>query len=86
MPRISEFYGIVIWMYHNDHDPPHFHAEYGEFMARIAIESGDALDGSLPTRAMRLVQEWAHLHHDQLLVNWEKARASAPLDRIDPLP
>lgn len=86
MPRISEFYGIVIWMYHNDHDPPHFHAEYGEFMARIAIESGDALDGPLPTRAMRLVQEWAHLLHDQLLVNWEKPAHPPRSIESNPLP
>ena len=86
MPRICEFYGIVIWMYHNDHDPPHFHAEYGEFMARIAIGSGETLDGSFPPRAMRLVREWADLHRNELLANWELARAFAHLDKIEPLP
>ena len=29
MPELSRFYGIVIKMYYNDHNPPHFHAEYG---------------------------------------------------------
>jgi hypothetical protein len=29
MPRISEFFGVLIYMYYNDHAPPHFHAEYG---------------------------------------------------------
>jgi hypothetical protein len=28
VPRISEFYGIVIEMYFRDHPPPHFHARY----------------------------------------------------------
>ncbi len=31
MPEISRFFGIVIKTYYNDHFPPHFHAEYGEF-------------------------------------------------------
>jgi len=30
MPCVSEFFGIAIYMYFNDHSPPHFHAEYGE--------------------------------------------------------
>ena len=33
MPSICTFYGIVIYMYYNDHNPPHFHAEYAEFEA-----------------------------------------------------
>jgi len=28
MPELSRFYGIVIKMYYNDHNPPHFHVEY----------------------------------------------------------
>lgn len=30
MPEISRFFGIVIAMYYNEHNPPHFHARYGE--------------------------------------------------------
>jgi hypothetical protein len=37
VPTISVFYGIVIAMFFNDHDPPHFHARYAEHQARIAI-------------------------------------------------
>jgi len=29
MPEISRFYGIVIRMFYDDHNPPHFHAFYG---------------------------------------------------------
>lgn len=28
MPTISFFYGIYISMYVDEHNPPHFHAEY----------------------------------------------------------
>ena len=29
MPQISQFFGIVIYMYFNEHLPSHFHAEFG---------------------------------------------------------
>lgn len=86
MPRISAFYGIVIRMYWPDHPPPHFHARYGEYEALIAIESLEVLHGELPTRARRLVEEWALLHRDELRENWSRARQHRPLLPIDPLP
>lgn len=74
MPRISYFYGISIAMFWNERDHPvaHFHAEYGEHLASIAID-GSLLGGTLPTRALRLVREWARLHHDELLADWQRA-------------
>lgn len=58
MPEICRFYGIVITMYFADHSPPHFHAEYAEYEARIAIENLTVVSGTLPPRAMGLVAEW----------------------------
>jgi len=55
MPEICRFYGIVIKMYFADHAPPHFHAEYAEHEARIAIDSLAVISGKLPPRAMGLV-------------------------------
>ncbi len=86
MPRICEFYGIVIAMFYNDHEPPHFHAIYAEFRASITIETMEAIQGELPRRAMALVREWAAAHQDELSDNWSKARDHAPLKRIEPLP
>ncbi len=85
MPRISTFYGIVIAMYYRDHAPPHFHAIYGEHEATIVIGELDVLSGYLPTRALRLVFEWAELHSGELAANWQKARDREPLDTIAPL-
>jgi hypothetical protein len=62
MPRISAFYGIVIWMYHDEihrRGRPHFHASYGENEASIDIETLSVIAGGLPPRARRLVVEWA---------------------------
>jgi hypothetical protein len=85
MPRISEFFGIIIAMYYNDHAPAHFHARYGEHEALVAIESLELLRGALPRRALALVLEWAVLHRDDLRSNWAKARDGVALDRIPPL-
>jgi len=85
VPRLSAFYGIVIYMYRPDHPPPHFHAQYGEHVAQIALGSLEVLSGSLPPRALRLVREWAGLHADELTANWDLAQALEPLVPVEPL-
>jgi len=85
MPRICSFYGIVIWIYWKDHQPPHFHAEYGEFEALIKIEDLSVYGGSLPSRALGLVIEWASQHKSELKENWVLAQQELPLNKIEPL-
>ena len=85
MPRISSFYGIIIYMYFKEHNPPHFHAVYGEFEAEIAIESLAVLIGKLPPKAMGLVSEWASLHQEELMNNWNNLRKDGSWFSIDPL-
>jgi hypothetical protein len=85
MPEISRFLGIVIGMFYNDHNPPHFHAYYGENEAGIAIRDGKVLWGSLPRRAMGHVQEWREAHSAELDDDWRRARAREPLAPIEPL-
>jgi len=85
MPEISRFLGIIIAMYYNEHNPPHFHARYGEYKIEIAIQTLSVLVGKLPPRAMGLVMEWASCHQDELMADWELARQSAELKRIEPL-
>ena len=87
VPRISSFYGIVIAMYHQEeHRRPHFHAAYAGADASIAIDTLEVLAGSLPRRALSFAREWARLHRDELIANWELARRDLPLNPIDPLP
>jgi hypothetical protein len=85
MPTISAFYGILIRMFFNDHPPPHFHARYGEFEATIEIASLNILEGTLPSRALNLVREWAMMHREELLHDWRLCRQNAPPARIEPL-
>ena len=82
---ISQFYGISICMYYNDHAPPHFHAEYAEDEALFRIDTLQVLQGSVPRRVRALVVEWATLHHDELEANWNLARQAIPLQDIEPL-
>jgi hypothetical protein len=85
MPRISEFYGIAIYMYYSDHSPPHFHAIYAAWEAEVEIASGDLLEGRLPPAARRLLRIWAKRHRAELLDNWQRARLGLPVARIAPL-
>ena len=71
MPVISRFDGIVIKMYFNDHTPPHFHALYGEYNGVFDIESLEMIEGDLPKRAKKLVQEWADENKEALKYMWE---------------
>lgn len=70
MPEISRFYGIIIYMFFNDHNPPHFKAKFGEFEANILIENGSILNGDLPVSKLKLVSAWAEIHKDELLIMW----------------
>jgi hypothetical protein len=85
VPRLSEFYGITIYMYYRDHAPPHFHAIYGQFEATIGTDPIRILEGKLPRRAQSLVLEWAALYQQELRENWERARNHEPLRAIPPL-
>ena len=87
MPIISSFYGILIKMYFGDHSPPHFHAEYAEFKAQIAIADFRLMQGSLPPKAMSLVIEWACLHQIELEKNWKllSEENSGTFNKIEPL-
>jgi len=85
MPLICEFFGIKIYMYWDEHIPPHFHAEYGALKALISIKDAVVINGSLPSRQLKLVLAWCELHQDELLVNWDAAMEHGEIHRIKPL-
>ncbi len=84
MPKICRWRGIAIEMYRPDHVPPHFHALYAEFEARIAIETLIVLTGHLPRSIMREVKAWATAHRAELLENWELCRRNQQPKPIAP--
>ena len=84
MPEISRFLGIAIGIFYSEHGVAHFHAVYGEYEISVEVESGK-IHGQFPARALRLVLEWASLHREELIENWQLARQGQPLRRIAPL-
>jgi hypothetical protein len=85
LPRICEFYGIVIYMYYGEHGQAHFHAIYSEHQAIVAIRGLRVIEGSLPVRALAFVKAWGRIHTDELNANWDLARQGVRLRPIDPL-
>jgi len=84
MPEVSRFLGIVIRMYIREHEPAHFHAEYGEYEITVEIETG-VVTGKFPRRALNAVLEWYVLHQEELIANWEAAKNRKPLSKIKAL-
>jgi hypothetical protein len=72
MPVIARFYGILIKMYFKEHGVPHFHALYAEYNGVFEIDSLDMIEGDLPSRAQKLVKEWAAMYKNDLLEMWER--------------
>ena len=84
IPEISRFFGIVIRIHADNHDPPHVHACYGEAEAAVGIRYFGLLHGRLPPRASGLVVEWVALHQDELLDAWERGQRGEALGKIAP--
>lgn len=84
MPVIARFYGMVIKMYFlgSEHNPPHIHVVYGEYLGVIDIQTLEMLEGDLPRKGLNLIQEWAALHQAALLDMWntQNFRTLPPLE------
>lgn len=85
MPSVSRFFGIIIYFYFRDHNPPHFHARYGEYEAEILIKDLSVDMGYLPPRVLGLVLEWAYMHKEELMENWKIGQAGGMFKQISPL-
>lgn len=85
MPIISEFFGIKITMYWDEHFPEHFHAKYGKFEALVSIREAAVIKGALPAKQLKLVLAWCEIHQDELLANWASAKKHGKISKIEPL-
>lgn len=85
MPEVSRFFGIVIRMYFDEHNPPHFHAIYSGNEAQVGIDPIVVHAGQLPHRAISMVIEWAALHQPELIDNWNRLKKDQAVQRIEPL-
>ena len=85
MPEISRFLGIVIAMFYNDHEPCHFYAFYGEYAVRIQISNGEILNGQVPPRILKYIEEWRELRLSELNKAWKNVQNHQPPGKISPL-
>lgn len=84
MPCISSFYGLLIYMYGADYNPPHFHVNYGGKWSVFDFD-GNIQEGELPLAKQRLIGAWVEIHRDELIANWELAKNKETLTKILPL-
>ena len=84
MPEVSRFFGIVIRMLYNEHAPPHFHAEYGDYEISVDID-GVGMNGGLPRKQLAMLLDWRDEHRSELMANWERMRRGAQPLPILPL-
>lgn len=81
MPEICRFLGIIITMYFDEHNPPHFHVRYNEYRASFEITTLNIISGSIPAKVRGLVEEWAEMHTEELLEMWDLKE----FHKVDPL-
>lgn len=84
MPEIARFYGIIIYIFYDEHNPPHFHAEYAGNRTLITLKDG-IVTGQMPKRALKLIFEWMEIHAEELMEDWELSLKGEPLKKIKPL-
>lgn len=85
MPEICRFFGIIIRMFYEDHNPPHIHAEFQGNKALVDF-NGNVIKGDMGSRtALRLLREWIDIHAGDLHQDWELARAGEQIRPIQPL-
>jgi hypothetical protein len=85
MPTISQFYGITIQMFYDDHAPPHFHASYGEDEIIVSLSPIAIMKGKVPNRVRSMVFEWAALHQQDLMDNWMQCQSGESPQKLEPL-
>jgi len=85
MPEICRFFGIIIYLNTNDHNPPHIHADYSGKEGVFEILTGNMIQGKLPIKITNMVQKWIDIHQEELLKDWSFAAEGKTIFKITPL-
>lgn len=83
--QVSLFMGIRVIMGCDGEEAPYFRATYAGQDVLVDIVRGCVLEGSIPSRQLKLVMAWTELHKDELMQDWELAVDNLPLNPIAPL-
>lgn len=84
MPCICQFDGASIYVYYNDHVPPHIHVKKGGLDAEVEIITGDVLEGSIEKNLHNTVRKWVVKERGPLLEAYAKAQAGIPPGKVNP--
>lgn len=85
MPTICMFRGIKIYINWREHQPPHFHAKYGNDELIVSIKDIEVIEGALPSKQLKMLLGWAAFHQEELMENWNLAEQQQELFPIEPL-
>lgn len=85
MPIISKFFGIIIRLFYDEHNPPHLHAEYQRKKAVFDFQGNIIRGGLFSKTATCLIREWIDLHSAELEADWKLAKAGREIRKIAPL-
>jgi Domain of unknown function (DUF4160) len=85
VPVVSAFFGIIVRMFYNDHEPPHIHVEHQGDHAKMDF-AGNVMAGQLGPAVVRRLRDWTRLYRSALESNWKAIKAGKPLERIPSLP
>lgn len=71
MPIIATVAGVKIYMYYQDHNPPHFHARHDGESEVFDLE-GNTLEGKIDKKKSKKVRKWARGNKKLLKDKWNK--------------
>jgi Domain of unknown function (DUF4160) len=83
MPILAVIKGIKVYLYYDDHEPPHFHAECGEFEVVVEISTLNVIRGRFPKSDVGELLRWASSRQSEIMEQWNRARQAKPIERID---
>lgn len=72
---------IKMYFQQSEHNPPHIHVIYGEYIGIIDIVNISIIEGDLPNKALEITKEWVKLYQKELLEIWntQKFKKLPPL-------
>jgi hypothetical protein len=83
VPLVGRISGAKVYIYYDDHDPPHIHVIHAEHEAEVSIERREIMAGKLPSPLMRRVSEWIRRHRDEIMDRWELAQSLTEFQPIE---
>lgn len=85
MPELCRFHGAAIKIFHEDHNPPHFHVWHGGYRMKVGIGPVRVMVGTLPPNVERLVLEWAQVREREIKEAWDRMQSGEPIGKVAPL-